>query len=91
MKMFYDGELLQHQGKYKGSQNGRLCGFWQMFAFKWSNAFSLDDTVRTTGKREDENPMVATDALDEPLLDVPGASSHSTHYFEWTQKITWPT
>ena len=35
--------------------------------------------------------MVATDALDEPLLAVPGASSHSTHRFEWTQKITWPT
>ena len=38
--------------------------------------------VRTAGKRVDENPMVATDALDEPLLAVPGASSHSTHRFE---------
>ena len=44
--------------------------------------------VRTAGKRVDENPMVATDALDEPLLAVPGASSHSTHRFERTQKIT---
>ena len=44
--------------------------------------------VRTAGKRVDENPVVATDDFDEPLLAVPGASSHSTHRFECTQKIT---
>ena len=46
------------------------------------NILSFVDGVRTAGKQVDENPMVATDDFDEPLLAAPGASSHSNHRFE---------